>query len=84
MHSYTLTQALDAIDHGNVAEALHILHLLAFQGDLEAQFVLGEIHALGVIVPFDRETALQWFTLAAKRGEARSIRVLTALSAEAT
>jgi uncharacterized protein len=60
----------DAYDRGDYATALKEWTPLAEQGEVVAQYSLGEMYINGYGVPQDYKTAMKWFTLAAEQGDA--------------
>ena len=44
--------------------------------DMKAQHIVGKMYLCGIGIPYNRETALEWFRRAAKQGSAESARLL--------
>jgi hypothetical protein len=68
----TLEEANKAYATGNYAEATKQYELAAEQGDAKAQFMLGNMHALGQGVVQDYAKAFYWHKLAAEQGDAKA------------
>jgi uncharacterized protein len=66
-------KGLTAAKRGDFATALREWKPLAEQGDASAQQKMGWIYAHGRGVPKDYKTAVKWFRLAAKQGDASTI-----------
>ena len=69
-------KGMDAYSAGDYATALQVLRPLAEQGDVEAQFNLGQMYRKGKGVLPDYIQATKWFRLAAKQGHASSRSIL--------
>jgi|GEM_PF-2219561 len=52
----------------SMKDALPIYREKAEQGDVDAQFMMGQIYAMGDIVKADMPAAFSWFTKAARQG----------------
>ena len=63
-------KGLTAYKSGDYATALRELTPLAEQGNANAQFNLGVMYNSGKGVPQDHKTAVKWWRLAAKQGNA--------------
>ena len=59
-----------AYERGDYAAALREWQPLAEQGDADAQYNLGVMHAEGKGVPRDDRMAAQWYRRAAEQGDA--------------
>lgn len=75
-------KGMDAYSAGDYATALQELRPLAEQGDVEAQFSLGQMYRKGKGVLPDYVQATKWFRLAAKQGHASSRSILDSLSVQ--
>lgn len=64
--------ATAAHDRGDYATALRLWHLLADQGDADAQNNLGHVYRFGEGVPRDYAKAARWFRKAAEQGSVRA------------
>jgi len=54
-------------------QGLSLLRLAALEGNMEAQYRVGEIYLLGLVgVEEDKEEALKWYRMAAEQGDANS------------
>ncbi|MDA8000445.1 MAG: sel1 repeat family protein [Alphaproteobacteria bacterium] len=80
IHSHSVTafpfisRADDPQNHERSYEmALKWYRLAAEQGYANAQFVLGQMYAIGKGVPQDSETAMRWYHLAAEQGHAQAL-----------
>ena len=65
-------KGLEAAKTGDYATALREWTPLAEQGDVEAQYNLGQMYAEGQGVPQDYKAAVNWYTLAAEQGAAKA------------
>jgi TPR repeat protein len=63
-------------ERGDYATALRIVHPLADQGAVGAQFILGAMYLGGLGVPQDDLEAARWFRLAAEQGDLRAPSIL--------
>ncbi len=63
---------LAAYEEGDYAAALRAWRPLANEGDLDAQFYLGEMHLQGKGVPRDFKQAADWLGKAAEAGHPRA------------
>jgi uncharacterized protein len=61
-----------AIYAGEYASALTLLQPLAERGDPGAQVAIGAMHAQGLGVPLDLETAREWFLKSARQGNEKA------------
>ena len=68
--SQDFQMGLDAADRGDFAIALREWTPLAEQGNVGAQFNLGQMYRRGQGVPRDDQAAVKWWTLAAEQGHA--------------
>ena len=59
-----------AAERGDFATALRLWHLLAEQGNGNAQYNLGAMYGQGQGVPQDYNDAAKWFRLSAEQGDA--------------
>lgn len=65
--------ALAFFESGDTEAAIERLEPLAEAGDVDAQYILGSIHARGIGVAEDRCRALPWFQRAAAQDDSRAI-----------
>lgn len=65
-----LQDGVQAFEAGNYTLALELWTPLAKQGDADAQYNLGLLHANGWGVPKNPREAMRWYTLAARQGVA--------------
>ena len=73
-----------ALDAGNVDEALAQWRVAAGTGDRRAMLALGRLHVQGLGVPQTYVEAHMWFNLAASRGETAALAERDALAARMT
>ena len=71
--SVEVDAALLAFESGDTEAAIERLEPLAEAGDVDAQYILGSIHARGFGVAEDGCRALPWFRRAAAQGDSRAI-----------
>ena len=64
--------AVDAYSNKDYKTAYKLLLPFAEQGDAEAQFFLGQLHNVGVVVSQDYKEAVRWYRLAAEQGHAKA------------
>ena len=67
-----LQDGLDAVERKDYETAHKLLLPFAEQGDAEAQFFLGQLHNVGVVVSQDYKEAVRWYRLAAEQGHAKA------------
>ncbi len=65
-----LQDSLEVYKRGDDATALEKLRALVEQGDTDAQLRLGIMYAKGTGVPQDFAEAVNWYRLAAEKGDA--------------
>ena len=65
-----------------VAQDINTLKQQAQKGDAEAQYNLGEMYAIGRVVPKNYAQAHKWFRLAADQGHAKAQTILGAMYEE--
>jgi hypothetical protein len=71
-HSPIAGKCSDAYESGDYATALREFKPLAEQGDVSAQYNLGQMYRDGEGVPENAEIAMKWYRLAAEQGLADS------------
>jgi len=74
-----LVAGLAAYQNGDYARALAEFQPLADDGDITAQYYMGELYLKGQGVPQDFEKAVEWFALAAEYGHGHAQANLGAL-----
>lgn len=65
-----LEKGIDAFRSENYAEALHLLKLLAEEGNAEAQCIIANIYHLGLGIDKNGSEAIKWYTRSAEQGYA--------------
>ena len=58
-------------------ESANWLVSIARYNDVKAQYIVGRMYLSGIGVPYNRESALEWFRRAAKQGSIESARLLS-------
>lgn len=74
-----IVAGLAAYQNGDYARALSEFQSLADEGDITAQYYMGELYLQGQGVPQDFEKAVKWFSLAAEFGHGHAQANLGAL-----
>lgn len=70
VHAQSLEQSKDAYQRGDYPTALIGFRLLAEQGNVDAQYVLGEMYANGRGTQQDYREAAHWYRKASEQGDA--------------
>lgn len=65
-------QAVTAYENKNYTTAFNLFKSLAEQGNVKAQFYLGQMYEKGEGVRFDYNQVVKWYTLAAEQGDAKA------------
>lgn len=74
-----LQDATSAYQSGNYAEAIKLFSPLADQGNVRAQYYLGQMYEKGQGVKFSLENARKWYRLAADQGDVESQYIVGAM-----
>ena len=67
-----LKDGFDAVEREDYETAYKLLLPFAEQGDAAAQFFLGQLHNVGVVVSQDYKEAVKWYRLSAEQGDAKA------------
>ena len=65
-----LKDGFDAVEREDYETAYKLLLPFAEKGDAAAQFFLGQLHNVGVVVSQDYKEAVKWYRLSAEQGDA--------------